>query len=117
MTTIVSSRVLRAAALIFVALPMAFGVVRAATTGTDFRYVWVAAASTAGAAVVARGGRAFVQTQAVILLAAAAFVASVLAAILAASWLGTSLGLGILVVAASFGLCSAVGCVLYARAR
>jgi hypothetical protein len=100
------------------ALPVAFGVVRAASTGTDFRYLWVAAASVSGAAAVAMVGRGFGGgTSAAILLAAAAFLASTLAAMFAASWLGTSLGPGMLVVAAAFGFCSAVGSVLYARAR
>jgi hypothetical protein len=112
-----AQRGIRALAMVFVALPFVFALIRAARTWSDLRYLWVAAASVCGAAAVTAVGRAHSRSApAAIMLTAAAFLAATLVAVGAASLLGTSVGPGILVVASSFGVCSAIGCVLHARA-
>ena len=102
----------------FAALPFAFAAIRAAATGgKDLRYVWVALAALAGAAiVVAVAGRHGKSLGAVGVLFAAILVSSTLLAIVAALLLGTVLGVGILVVAFSFGLCFAAGGLLHVLA-
>ena len=107
-------RAFRALSITFAGLPLAFGLVRAVSTGTDLRYVWVALASLLGAAAImavartSRGGPLVAFA-----MAAAAFVTSTFLAMLAALLLGTRMGAGMLVVASSFGLCCAVSCLLY----
>src|SRR4029077_3625979 len=50
---------IRSFSLFFLSMPFLFGLLRAAATGNDFRYLWVAAASLigAGAFTAAAGGR------------------------------------------------------------
>ncbi len=104
---------LRLLSIAFAALPLAFGLVRAVSTGNDLRYVWVALASLLGAAAImavarsSRGGPLVA-----VAMSAAVFVTSTFLAMLAALLLGTRMALGMLVVAASFGLCCAASCLL-----
>ena len=100
---------MRVLAVLVAAVPFAFGLIRFAQTGSDARYLVVAAASLAGAAVALK----FARTARVV----AVFLAATVLAILAATLLGTRLGLGILVVAASFGFCFGVASALHLRAR
>ena len=96
-------------AVVAAAVPFAFGLIRLIQTGNDGRYLVVAAASLAGAgAAIKFARRAKV---------AAVLVAATLSAVVAALLLGTRLGLGILVVAASFGCCFAVASAILVRAR
>ena len=44
---------MRIPGVLIAAIPVAFGALRAATTGTDFRYLWVALASSVAAGIVA----------------------------------------------------------------
>jgi hypothetical protein len=104
---------IRSISLFFVVMPFLFGLLRAVMSGNDFRYLWVATASLFGAAVFT------VATQATshgrrIALSIGAFIVATLCATAAAVLLGTRLGPGLLVVAASFGFCSAAGCTLFA---
>src|SRR5262245_46182680 len=97
-------RSLHVLAIGFAALPLAFAVIRATVTGgNDLRYIWVALAALGGgaalAAVVGRPERRLMAGAAVF---AAMFVAATLFALGAALVLGTTLGLGIAVVATSF---------------
>jgi len=99
--------ILRALAVLFGAMPFAFGLIRAIETGTDVRYVWVAlAAMFGGMIVIARARRSGRPLQPAA-IAVAVFVTSTVLAIGAAMLLGTRFGPGILVVAASFAACFA----------
>ncbi len=91
----------RALSIALAALPFAFGAIRALKTGTDVRYLWVAVAAGLGALTVAQiAGRWRPAARALL-----AFLASGATGIGAALLLGTTLGPGILVVAASFAAC------------
>lgn len=108
----------RAIAMFVAAVPFAFAVIRAIRTGSDVRYVWVALASLAGAAAVQTAGRSYGRTPALaVAVAAAVFVAATVSAVSAALLMGTRLGPGILIVAASFGMCFAASCLLLALVR
>lgn len=107
MTWHLPASLLRVFAVVFAAIPFAFGMIRAITTGADVRYVWVALASMCGgmmATAVARGHRGELSLP---VLLAGVFVTSAVLAVFAALLLGTRLGPGILVVAASFASCFA----------
>ena len=99
------------------AVPFAFAAIRAAATGSDFRYFLVALASLLGAvttiAVLASGGR----KSPVLAAASAVFVVATLCAVSAAMLIGTTLGLGLLVVGAAFGFWFAVAGFAYASTR
>src|SRR5262249_59960805 len=88
---------LQSLSILFAALPLAFGLIRAIKTGHDFRYVWVALASVVGAAIVSvAGGRSV-----------AVFVVATLSAMIVAAALGTTANAGMAVVTASVGFCFA----------
>ena len=108
-----------AASVVASAMPLGFGVIRAATTGNDFRYVWVALGSVAGAAVAMLIGRGFATRpiRAVAALTLGVFLAATVFAMATAMLLGTSFNLGMLIVAASFGVCLAAGAALSVFAR
>jgi len=98
----------------FAALPFAFALFRAVETGDDFRYLWGALACLCGAtAIMAVAGRTRLGSMAAVAVSAGVFIIATLFAVLAALLLGTTLGLGILVVASAFGFCFAVGSLLY----
>jgi hypothetical protein len=100
------------------AVPFAFALVRAVQTGYDLRYFWVALASLLGAMATTAVGRAHTKRPiAVVALAAGVFVIATLLAVLAALLIGTTLGLGIIVVGSAFGFCFAVGALLHVLAR
>jgi hypothetical protein len=95
-TPVPFNRGVHAVSIPFAAAPFAFAAIRAVTTGNDFRYVWVALAAFCGAAAAS----------------AAVFACATTLAVIAALLLGTRLGPGILVVAAAFGGCLAMACLL-----
>jgi hypothetical protein len=100
------------------AVPFAFASIRAAQTGTDFRYFWVALAGLLGAAAAVRLRRADARLpSAAAALAIGAFVIATLLSVAGALLIGTRLGPGLLVVAASFGLCFAAAVFLHLLAR
>jgi hypothetical protein len=112
------NRWLRVVSLLFAAAPLSFGVIRAVRTGSDLRYVWVALGALVGATAVTAVGRAYgASRQGAVVLSAAVFVIASLIAVLVALLLGTNLGPGIAVVAAAFGFCYGVSCLLQAIAR
>ena len=109
---------IRSFSLFFLSLPFLFGLLRAATSGNDFRYLWVAAASVAGAGAFIAATRRWVrQPRVAIALLAGSFLLATLCAAAAGMLLGTRLGVGLLVVACSFAFCGAVGCMLFAISR
>jgi hypothetical protein len=109
------SRSIGALAILFAAAPFAFALIRAISTGYDVRYFWVALASCAGAVVVMIAVRRRT-ARAGVTLAIASLSTSTLLALLMGLLIGTRLGLGIIVVAAAFGFCSALGSWLFVMA-
>ena len=104
--------------ILFTTVPFAFGLIRAAQTGVDFRYLWVALAALCGAlAVVATGKTRGGKAERAGALVAGVFVAATLCAMTAASVLGVRVGPGMLVVAAAFAACFAAGAFLHVLAR
>jgi hypothetical protein len=109
---------IRSFAIFFLSLPFLFGLLRAVTTLNDFRYLWVAAASLCGAAVFTAATRERMRRPRIALaLLSGSFIIATLCATAAALFLGTRFGPGVLVVAASFAFCCAVGCLLFAITR
>jgi len=99
-------------------VPFAFGAIRAITTGSDFRYIWMALAAALGLAAVTVTLRRRAQTQNDILTRSAGVC--VLAAVLAAAAgyaLGARSSISVWIVALSFGLCEAVGFALATLSR
>jgi uncharacterized membrane protein HdeD (DUF308 family) len=104
--------------MVVAAVPFGFALIRAVSTGSDFRYFWVALAGLLGAVATVRIGRAYgARPAAAVALAAGAFLAATLLAVLAALSIGTALGPGLLVVGSAFGVCFAVGSLLHLLAR
>jgi hypothetical protein len=109
---------IRSFSLFFLSLPFLFGLLRAATTSNDFRYLWVAAASLFGAGVFTAAARGRMRRPRVALaLSGGSFVVATLVATAAGMVQGTRFGPGLLVVASSFGFCCAIGCMLFAITR
>src|SRR5262249_14268528 len=109
---------IRSFSIFFISLPFLFGLLLAVTTGNDFRYLWLAAASLFGAAVIsALAGGQVRAPRVAIALAVSSFIAATLCATAAAMLLGTRFGVGLLVVGSSFGFCCAAGCMLFAITR
>jgi hypothetical protein len=108
----------RLAGAVFLAVPVAFGAIRAITTGADRRYLWLAAAAIGGSTVVAWAGRAAGRPARLpILLVLAATAAGTVCAFAAGILLGARAGPGIAIVAVSFGLCTGIGAALAIGAR
>jgi hypothetical protein len=109
---------IRSFSIFFISLPFLFGLLRAATTGNDFRYLWVAAASLFGAGVITALARGQIrQPSTAIALSVSSFTVGTFCATAAAMLLGARFGVGLLVVAASFAFCCAAGCMLFAVTR
>jgi hypothetical protein len=105
------------AAAFFAALPIAFGLIRAISTGTDVRYLWLAGAALAGSALVIALTRQASSFRLTAVRTLAAVAAGAACAAAAALLMGTKAGLGLAVVAVSFGLCTGVGVTLASIAR
>lgn len=118
MKRILNSRRLFALSIVVAAVPFAFALVRAVSTGYDVRYFWVALASLLGAMATIAVGRAHLRgPSSFVALVVAVFVIATLLAVFAGVLIGTTLGLGIIVVGAAFGFCFAVAALLHIRAR
>ena len=107
------------AGILLLALPVAFGIIRVVTTGNDVRYLWLAGAAIVGSlAVVMPFSRPVSPPQHLsIPRAIGAVAAGSLCAAATAILMGTNAGLGLAIVATSFGLCTGTGVVLAALAR
>lgn len=101
--------------IVIASLPIAFGVIRAATTGTDFRYLWTAIAALAGAAAVT--GRPSAAHHLHVMPVLLAACVSTLLAAATAFLVGARSPGAVLVVALAFGTCAAVGSGLVTRSR
>ncbi|MBL0173546.1 MAG: hypothetical protein IPP90_23225 [Gemmatimonadaceae bacterium] len=101
--------------LLIAAVPLGFGALRAVTTGSDWRYLWVAVS----ACTIALGVLWFrrqVSGPSLGRIATAFVAAGVAAAALAFAQGATSVA-AVLTVAGGFGLCEAIGLGLAFRAR
>lgn len=104
-------------AIILVGVPFAFGLVRASTTGSDYRYWWVAVAAFVAFAVVVAIRRGRIKGGASVLpLAGAATGAGIIAAECVALLQGAAF-IPSLAVAFFFSVCFAGGFVFYMRSR
>ena len=101
--------------LLLVAVPFVFGALRALSTGTDFRYVWIAVATTITGWIALKAG---LSTNKVALgRLMVAIVASTLVATAVGFAQGASSVPAVLVVGAGFAICSSVGFYLLFRGR
>jgi hypothetical protein len=103
-------------AILFAAIPFAFGLIRALQTGTDFRYLWVAIVSFVSAAAVMAIGNVR-NREPTVTLPAAVLVIATLDAAATAYLLGARSAPAVLVVALAFALCWSASCALYAISR
>ena len=105
-------------ALLAAAVPVAFGGIRAVTTGIDFRYLWMAAAAILGSMASVPGWRSGARSATVPL--GRAFSAVALGSVCAAA-MGVLQGArsvpSVALVAVSFGLCTGTSAVFVMFAR
>jgi hypothetical protein len=104
--------------VLLAAIPVLFGLVRAISTGSDVRYLWLSGASLIGSAAVmvfrpdpATTARVSVGRALLAVVAGAAGAAA------AALLQGAKAGPGVAIVALGFGLCTGAGAVLARLAR
>jgi hypothetical protein len=104
-------------AVVFAVIPFAFGLVRAVTTGADFRYLWMAIASfIAAAGIDAIGARNVSPNGGLVRPMLTLFVATLLAGA-TGLLLGARGAAGILIVSLAFGVCFAASFALLALTR
>jgi len=102
-------------AFVLLAIPFAFGLLRLASTGEDWRYVAVALGSLVGALAVVQSTRG---SGAMSLLRMLGATLTSAAAAASTAWLvGARNAVSVAVVAISCAICSASGAILYFRAR
>jgi hypothetical protein len=107
-----------AASTLFAMVPVAFGVIRAASTGTDLRYLWLAGAAILGSmGVMALMGAASAGGHLSLLRALAAAAAGAICAGVTAILMGAKAGPGIAIVAIAFGLCTGASAIFATLAR
>ena len=104
--------------ILIASVPVAFAILRAGTTGTDFRYFGLALASTLGAVVIlAAANRAQSQSPGLVVRTAFAFLVAAGAAAVTGFALGGGSAPALVAVALGFATCSAVGLALALPAR
>lgn len=104
--------------ILFAAAPFVAALIRAFSTGSDFRMLWMAFASfLAAAGVMAVGKARSRKPNVVVTLSVVALVIATLLAGSVAYWLGARAPFGIWAVAFVLSLFSTASCVLYARSR
>jgi hypothetical protein len=109
---------IRSFSIFFLSMPFLFGLLRAATTSNDFRYLWVAAASLLGAGAFTAAARGEMRRPRIaVAYSGGSFILATVCATAAGMFLGTRFGAGLLVVSSSFAFCCAVGCTLFAITR
>ena len=108
-------RVLLLAAVLLGAAPVVFGVIRATTTGNDFRYLWLAAAAIVGSMLVLPFWRHAGHLS--VWRGCGTVAAGALSAAAVAILTGAKAGPGIAIVASAFGLCTGTSGVLATLSR
>ena len=105
-------------AAVLAAAPIGAGLIRLAQTRNDFRYIWLAIASYAGAYAVMRIGKAqTVTTRGLIWLTLMAFAVATLVDVLLGRLLGARAMIGVWLVAIVFALFSATSQLLEKLSR
>jgi hypothetical protein len=106
------------AAVLFAAVPVIFGLIRAVSTGNDVRYLWLAGAAILGsmAAMWITRGPAD-PTHLPLRRAVGAVAAGAVSAAAAAVLLGAKAGPGVAIVAVAFGLCTGASALFATLAR
>lgn len=106
------------AAILVAATPFAFGLLRAMSTGTDWRYVWAALAAFAGSGLVIGIGVSRNRASAVTVgLALLGLIVGTLWAVAEAKYLANVHGAAPWIVSFAFSLCETAGAVLYFMSR
>jgi len=106
------------AAVLAALLPVAFGLIRAISTGDDVRYLWLALSAIAGSmAIMGLGLRASDSVRLSPWHAVAAVAAGATSAAATAVFLGATAGPGVAIVAVAFGLCTGASAVFVSLAR
>jgi hypothetical protein len=106
------------ACVILGALPVTFALIRAITTGNDFRYIWLAGAALIGSmAVMLIGRNQSRRTQVSVGRGLGAVIAGAAGAIAAALLQGGRAGPGVAIVGISFGVCTGLAAVSASLAR
>jgi heme A synthase len=106
-------RLLYFLSILFAVIPFAFGLIRAASTGYDVRYLWMALASLLGAVIAVRAARNPKPTGVLAPSALVLVIATLLAGI-AAFLLGAKSVAAAGIVAFAFGFCWAASSALHA---
>jgi len=105
-------------ALLAALVPFAFGVVRAITTGNDYRYLWMAVVALLGAlGALALAGRRPARPASWVAASALAFIIAALGAGVVGYIVGARNAVSMFIVAVAFGACegAAVALRLWAR--
>jgi hypothetical protein len=106
------------AAVLLATVPVAFGVIRAISTGSDLRYIWLAGAAILGSMAAGLiGGAPPDPARVVLWRALAAVAAGAICAGVTAILMGAKAGPGIAIVATAFGLCTGVSAMFARLAR
>jgi hypothetical protein len=112
------ARMQYATGVVLAAAPIGAGLIRLAQTRNDFRYIWLAIASYAGAYAVMRIGQAqTVTTRGLLWLTLIAFVVATLVDVLLGRLLGAHSMIGVWLVAVVFALLSATSQLFEKRSR
>ena len=107
---------MRLLAVLLALVPVAFGLIRLISTGSDARYLWSALAALFGASLVMIISRARERSRNVVAgLFLVALSVSTLLAALVARLLGATSAPAIVAVAVAFGMCCTTGAALRAR--
>ena len=107
---------MRIIGLLIASIPFGFAALRAATTGTDFRYFWLALTSTLGAAcMLVVANRARPKSPGLVVRAVFALIAATGAAAVTAFLVGAGSLPALIVVSLGFAACSAAGLALALR--
>ena len=100
--------------ILLIAAPFAFGLLRGVTTGTDWRYLWVAISAFVGSSAVIAIGKSQSKTSTVTVgIAVIALIAATLTGVLGARFLAHTQSVATWMVAFFFAFCTSVGTVLY----
>ena len=106
------------AAIVAAAVPVAFGGIRAVTTGDDVRYLWMAAAAILGSmAVAARRGSDAIPTNVTFGRGVSAVACGTLCAAVTGVLQGARSVPGVAIVALAFGVCTGTSAVFAMHAR
>jgi hypothetical protein len=112
------SRLLLLASVFLAAVPVAFGLIRAVSTSSDVRYLWLAGAAILGSMLVMPPWRGVADSSRVLLRRAlGAVAAGAIGAATIAVLMGAKAGPGVAIVAVAFGFCTGASALCATLAR